>query len=58
MKPFDAMLSHVVNILSVQELEYEMERVDLPDDYIFFKLDIVVTLLSLTHIFNLRNTLN
>ena len=58
MKPLYAMLSHVVNIFSFQELEYERERVDLPDDYTFFKLDIVVTLLSLTHIFNLRNTLN
>ena len=24
--------------LSLQKLEYDMERVDLPDDYIFFKI--------------------
>ena len=52
------MLNHVVDIISLQQLEYEMERVDLPDDYIFLKLDIVVTLLSLTHISNLSKPLN
>ena len=58
LKPLNAMLNHVLDILSLQQLEYEMERVDLPDDYNFLKLDIVVTLFYITHIFNLSKPLN
>ena len=58
LNPLNAMLDHVVDILSLQQLEYEIECVDLPDDYNFFKLDIVVALISLTYIFNLSNPLN
>ena len=32
------MLNLVVNRISLQQLEYEMERADLPDDYIFFEI--------------------
>ena len=32
------MINHVVEILSLHQLEYEMEHVDLPDDYIFFEI--------------------
>ena len=52
MKPLSSMLNHVVDKSYLRKLEYEMERVDLPDDYIFSKLDIVVTLISLTDVFN------
>ena len=38
LKPLKAMFDHVVDRLSLQQLEYEMERADLPDDYIFFKI--------------------
>ena len=31
-----AMLNPVVDIIYLQQLEYEMERADLSDDYIFF----------------------
>ena len=31
------MLKLVVDIIYLQELEYEMERADLPDDYFFKK---------------------
>ena len=58
LNPLKAMLNLVVDRISLQQLEYEMERADLPDDYIFLKSDIVVTLASLTHIFNLRKPLN
>ena len=52
------MLNHVVDIISLQQLEYEMERVDLPNDYKFSKLDIVATLLYLAHVFNKSKPLN
>ena len=32
------MHNHAVEIISPQKLEYEMERVDLPDDYNFFEI--------------------
>ena len=38
LNPLKAMLNLVVEIISVQKLEYEMERVDLPDDYNFFEI--------------------
>ena len=47
------MLKIVVEILYLQELEYEMDRADLPGDYNFLKSDIVVILSYFTHIFNL-----
>ena len=31
-KPLRAVLNHVVGILYLQQLEYEMELIDLPDD--------------------------
>ena len=52
------MLDYVVDIRSLQQLEYEMEHVDIPNDYNFSKLNIVVTLLSCTHIFNESKPLN
>ena len=58
MNPLKAMPDHIVDRLSLYQLEYEMERVDLPGDYIFSKLDIVVPLLSLTHVFNDSKPLN
>ena len=58
LKPLKVMMDLVVDRISLQKLEYEMERADLPDDYNFCKLDIVVTLHSLTHIFNLSKPLN
>ena len=58
LKPLEAMLKLVVDIISLQQLDYKMERADLPDDHIFLKSDIVVTLPSLTHILNLRKPLN
>ena len=37
--PLKAMLNHVVvDRLSLQKIEYEMERVDLPDDSNFFEI--------------------
>ena len=39
--------------ISIQQLEYEMDRTDYPVDYNFLKDGIVVTLTSLTQIFNL-----
>ena len=47
------MLNLVVDRISLQQFEYEMERADLHDDYIILKSYIVATLYSLTHIFNL-----
>ena len=38
LKPLKAMIDHVVDRLSPQKLEYEMERIDIPDDYIFFEI--------------------
>ena len=38
MKPLKAVLDHKLDRLSLQQLEYEMERVGLPDDYIFFEI--------------------
>ena len=35
MNPLKAILNHAVDRISIQKLECEMERVDLPDDYIF-----------------------
>ena len=58
LNPLKYMLNLVVDIISLQQLEYEMERADLPDDCIFWKLDIVVILPPLTHIFNLSKPLN
>ena len=52
MKPLKAMLKHEVDRLSLRNLEYEMENVDIPDDDNFSKLDIVVTLPPLTHVLN------
>ena len=52
------MLNLIVDSISLQQLEYEMERDDPPDDNIFLKLDIVVILPSLTHIFNFSKSLN
>ena len=34
MKPLKAMLNLVMDTISLQELDYEMNCVDLPDDYI------------------------
>ena len=36
LRTLKAMLNHVINRLSFQQLEYEMERTGLPDGYIFF----------------------
>ena len=58
LKPLKAMLNPVVDRISFQELEHEMERADLHDDYNFLKSDIVVTLPYLTHRFNLNKLLN
>ena len=58
MKPLNAILNLVVDKISLQQLEYEIEHADIPDDYIFLKSDIVVTLPLLTHIFNLSTPLN
>ena len=44
LKPLNAKLNLVVDIISLQQLEYEMESADLPDGSIFLKSDIVVTL--------------
>ena len=49
------MLKSEVDILSLQKFDSEMERADNTDNYICFKYDIVVTLLSLKHRFNLIN---
>ena len=38
MNPINSMLNQVVEILSLHQLEYEMERVDLPDDYNCFEI--------------------
>ena len=58
LKPLKAMWNLVVDRIFLQQLEYEIERADLPDDYVFLKLDIVVTLPSLTYKFNFRKPLN
>ena len=34
-RPLKYMLKRVVDILSPQKLEYEMDHADLPDDYVF-----------------------
>ena len=57
-RPLKAMLNHVMVRLSLQQLEHEMERADLPDDCNFFKYDIVATLTYLTHTFNSSKPLN
>ena len=36
--PLKAMLNHVLEIIYLQKLEYEMEHIDLPDDYNSFEL--------------------
>ena len=36
LKPLKAMLNLVFDRISLRKLEYEMERADIPDDYIFF----------------------
>ena len=36
MNPLQTMLNHVIDTLSLQQLEYEMDRADLPDDYNYF----------------------
>ena len=46
------MLNLEVDRLSLQQLEYEMDRTDYPVDYNFLKYDIVLTLPTLTQIFN------
>ena len=38
LKPLNAMLNHVVSRLSLQKLEYEMKRIDLPDDCNCFEI--------------------
>ena len=38
MKPLNTMLYHVLDRLYLQQLEYEMELVDLPDYCIFFEI--------------------
>ena len=38
MNPLKSMINHVVDILSTQNLEYEMEVVDIPDDHNSFEL--------------------
>ena len=58
LKPLQAMLNLVVDTISLQRLEYEMERVDLSDDYKFLISNILVTLPSLIHIFNSSKPLN
>ena len=58
LNPLKAMLKLFVDRIFLQQLEYEMERADLPGDCNFLKSDIVVTLPSLTHIFNLIKPLN
>ena len=50
------MLKIVLDRLYIKKLEYEIERADIPDDYI--KKDAVVTLPSLTHIFNSSKPIN
>ena len=55
LRPFLNMLNVEVDRLFLQKLEYEMYHTDYPVDYIFLKLDIVVTLTPLTQIFNFSN---
>ena len=50
--PLKSMLNFEVDRLSLQQLEYEMDRTDYPVDYNFLELEIVVTLTSVTKIFN------
>ena len=38
MKQWKAMLNLVVERISLQQVEYEMESIDLPDDYNFFEI--------------------
>ena len=38
LNPLKAMLNLVVDRISLQQLEYEMERADIPDDYNFFEI--------------------
>ena len=51
-KPFLTMLNLEVDRISLQQLEYEMVCTNHPVKYFFLKWDIVVTLTSLTQIFN------
>ena len=52
LRPLKAMLNFEVDRLSLQQLEYKMDRTDYPVDYNFLKYDIVVTLTPLTQIFS------
>ena len=36
LNPLKAMINYVVGRISLQQLEYEMERIDIPGDYHFF----------------------
>ena len=38
LRPLKSVLNFEVDILSLQQLEYEMDCADLPDDYIFFEI--------------------
>ena len=38
LNPLKNMLTYVVDRISLQKLEYEMKRVDLPDDYNYFEI--------------------
>ena len=38
LKPIKAIRKFLVDIISLQQLGYEMERSDLPDDYFFFEI--------------------
>ena len=57
LRPLEYMLNFEVNRLSLQQLEYEMDRLDYPVAYNYLKSDIAVTLPSLTHILNLSKPL-
>ena len=37
LKPLKAMINYVVDRLSIQKPEYEMDHTDLPDDYNFLE---------------------
>ena len=51
-RPFLTMLYLEVDIISLQQLYYEMDRTDYPVNYNFFEIGYLVTLTSLTQIFN------
>ena len=38
MKSLKAILNHAVDRIYLQQLEYEMRRVDLPEDYNYFEI--------------------